>query len=346
MLRFAHIEFLWGLAFVPLFIIVFLMVRRWKRKALRALGNRETINKIIPEVSFLRPGIKFVLFLLAFSLLIIGLSDPQVGTKMEEAKRSGSDVIVLLDVSNSMLAGDLAPSRLENAKRAISQMIDNMHNDRIGIVIFAGEAYVQLPITTDHSAAKLFLDNINTNIVPIQGTAIGAAVEMGLKTFDEVSGTSKAMILMTDGENHEDDAVSAAQTASKKGVVVHVVGLGSPEGAPVPIYRDGKPAGFHNDESGHPVVSKLNEEMGKEIAVAGKGVYVRASNANSGLALIMGEIDKMQKKTYDSKAFKSYEDRFQVFLGISFLLLITEFLISSRKNKKLSEVNLFEVKKI
>jgi len=345
MLRFAQIEFLWGLVLIPLFIILYLVVRRWKRKALKSLGDRETVGKIIPEVSFSRPGIKFVFFLIAFAALVIGLSDPQIGTKMEEAKKSGSDLIVLLDVSNSMLAGDLAPNRLENAKRAISQMIDNLHNDRIGIVIFAGEAYVQLPITTDHSAAKLFLDNINTNIVPTQGTAIGAAIDMGLKTFDLVSGTSKAMILMTDGENHEDDAVQAAERARKKGVTIHVIGLGSPEGAPVPIYKNGSPVGFHLDEAGKTVVSKLNEDMGKEIAAAGNGVYVRASNANSGLPLVMAQVDKMQKNTYDSKAFKNYEDRFQFFLALCFVLLIIEFFISSRKNLKLSRVNLFEVRK-
>ncbi|PYF68989.1 vWA domain-containing protein [Pedobacter nutrimenti] len=345
MLRFAHIEFLWGLLLIPVFLLVFLILRYWKKKALRRLGDKETVARIIPEVSFSRPAVKFAFFSLAFASLTIALADPQVGTKIEEAKRSGSDLMILLDVSNSMLAADLAPNRLENAKRAVSQLIDNLHNDRIGIVIFAGEAYMQLPVTTDHSAAKLFLDNINTNIVPTQGTAIGAAIDMGIKSFDLVNGTSKAMILMTDGENHEDDAVRAAGVASKKGITIHVVGLGSAEGAPVPIYKNGAQAGFHTDEQGHTVVSKLNEEMCKEVAKAGNGVYVRASNANSGLGLIMDQIEKMQKKTYDSKSFKNYEDRFQFFLGLAFIFLIIEFFISSRKNVKLSGLKLFEVKK-
>lgn len=345
MLRFAHIEFLWGLAAIPLLIIIFFVVRRWKRKALSAFGNKDTVRRVIPEVSFTRPGLKFVLFLLAYASLIVGLSDPQIGTKVEEGKRSGSDLMILLDVSNSMLAGDLAPNRLENAKRAISQLIDNLHNDRIGIIIFAGEAYVQLPITTDYSAAKLFLNNINTDIVPTQGTAIGAAIDMGMKSFNFVNGTSKAMILMTDGENHEDNAVTAAESARAKDVSIHVIGLGLPEGAPVPIYKDGNPVGFHKDEAGQTVISKLNEEMCKEIASAGNGAYVRASNANSGLNIVIDQIDKMQKKTYDSKVFKNYEDRFQFFLAFAFVMLLIEFFISNRKNLKLSELNLFEVKK-
>ncbi|TKC62457.1 VWA domain-containing protein [Pedobacter hiemivivus] len=344
MLRFEHIEFLWGLAAVPLFILIFLWVRRWKRKALLAFGDPHTVRRMMPEVSLSRPGLKFVLYTLAYASLVVGIANPQIGTKMEEAKKDGADLMILLDVSNSMLAGDLAPNRLENAKRAISQLIDNLHNDRIGIIIFAGEAYVQLPITTDYSAAKLFLNNITTDIVPTQGTAIGAAIDMGMKSFNFVNGTSKAMILMTDGENHEDDAVSAAKSASAKDVAIHVIGVGSAEGAPVPIYKNGRPVGFHTDETGKTVVTKLNEAMCKEISEAGNGVYVRASNANSGLNIVMDQVNKMEKKTYDSKSFKNYEDRFQFFLGLSVLLLLLEFLISNRRNLKLTELNLFEVR--
>lgn len=344
MLRFEHIQLLWALALLPIMILVFLLIKRWQRKALKAFGNHRTVRQIIPEVSFSRPKIKFWIFLVAFGSLILAAANPQIGTKTEEAKRSGSDVMILLDVSNSMLAGDLSPNRLENAKRAISQLIDNLHNDRVGIIIFAGEAYVQLPITTDYSAAKLFLNNITTDIVPTQGTAIGAAIEMGMKSFDLVNGTSKAMIVMTDGENHEDDAVSAAKAANSKDVAIHVIGLGSPEGAPMPIYQNGNPIGFRKDEKGETIVSKLNEEMCKEIAAAGNGAYVRATNANSGLNIVMDQINKMQKKTYDSRMFKNYEDRFQFFVGITLILLLVEFFISNRKNLKLSALNLFEVR--
>lgn len=345
MLRFAHIEFLWGLSAIPVFILLFFMLSGWKKKALASLGQADTVRKMIPEVSFSRPAWKFGLFIVAYASLIVGIANPQIGTKIEEGKRSGSDLMILLDVSNSMMAGDLAPNRLENAKRAISQLIDNLHNDRIGIIIFAGEAYVQLPITTDYSAAKLFLNNINPGIVPTQGTAIGAAIDMGMKSFDFVNGTSKAMILMTDGENHEDDAIAATKRAVAKDVSVHVIGLGLPEGAPIPIYQNGNPVGFHTDEAGKTVLSKLNEEMCKEIASAGNGAYVRATNANSGLTIVRDQIDKMQKKSYDSKVFKNYEDRFQLFIGFALLLLLLEFFISNRKNLKLSGLNIFEVRK-
>ena len=344
MMRFENEAMLWGLVLLPVLIGVFWLVRQWKRRALKNFGDERLVRRIMPEAAFSRPGWKFSLFLLGVAGLVIGLANPQIGTVAEEGQRKGSDLMILLDVSNSMMAGDLPPSRLENAKRAISQLIDQLRSDRIGIIIFAGEAYVQLPITTDYAAAKLFLNNISTSIVPTQGTAIGAAVGMAMKSFDLVNGTSKAMIVMTDGENHEDDAVSAAKEAYAKGVVLHVIGLGSPEGAPVPTFQNGNPVGFIKDEEGQTVVSKLNEEMCKEIAAAGKGVYVRATNAGSGLNIVLDQIEKMEKKAVDTRVFKSYEDRFQLFIGFTLLVLLLEFFISNRRNKRLSALNLFEVK--
>ena len=349
MVRFADIQILWGLLGIPVLLLIFLLVHRWKKNALGRLGTGITVKRLMPEVSLSRPVWKFILFLFAYAFLIIAIADPQIGDKTEEGKRTGSDVMVLLDVSNSMMAADLSPNRLENAKRAISQMIDSMHNDRIGIIIFAGQAYVQLPITTDYAAAKLFLNNISTAIVPTQGTAIGAAIEMGMESFAQVNGKSKAMIIITDGENHEDDAVSAAKSAYDKGIEIHVIGVGSPEGSPIPIYKNGQPVGFHTDENGKTVMSKLNEEMCKEIAVAGNGAYVRSSNANSGLDLIMQEVAKMEKQTYESKVFKNYEDRFQIFIGITVALLLLEFFMSNRKRLSLARKSklwdLFEVRK-
>ncbi|MDB5158653.1 MAG: hypothetical protein JWR50_3360 [Mucilaginibacter sp.] len=344
MLRFAHIEYLWGLAAIPVFLLLFIRVTRWKSKAIKALGDRNVIDKIVPDVSFSTPRLKFTLFMLAYVFLIIGIADPQIGSKMEEEKRKGADLMILLDVSNSMLSQDMTPNRLENAKQAIAQLIDNLHSDRIGIVVFAGEAYVQLPMTTDYSAAKLFLNTINTSMVPTQGTAIGAAIDLGMKSFDFNDGTGKAMIIITDGENHEDDAVAATRNAVDKDVSVHVIGMGSAEGAPIPIYQGTKQVGFHTDSAGHTVVSKLNEDMCKEIAAAGNGAYVRATNANSGLSIVMGQIDKMQRKTYDAKSFKDFEDRFQFFLGFAFLCLVVEFFITNRKSLRLSRLKLFEVK--
>ncbi|MDB5121317.1 MAG: hypothetical protein JWN56_2535 [Sphingobacteriales bacterium] len=344
MLRFAYHDFLWGLAAIPVLIFLFWKVTRWKKKAISSLGDLKVVGIMMPDVSFSRPWIKFIFSLVGFTFLIVGMADPQIGSKMEEGKRTGSEVMVLLDVSNSMLAQDLAPDRLENAKRSIAQLIDSLHGDRLGIIVFAGQAYVQLPVTTDYSAAKLFLNTINTDIVPTQGTAIGAAIDLGLQSLDFKNGLSKAMIVITDGENHEDDAISSAKNALEKDVSVHVVGVGSTEGAPIPIYRDGKPAGFHLDSAGNSVVSKLNEEMCKEIASAGGGAYVRASNANGGLGIVMNQIEKMKKKTFGTKMFKDYEDRFQFFLAIALIAFVVEFFISNRKNSKLSKLKLFEVK--
>jgi Ca-activated chloride channel family protein len=345
MIRFAHIEFLWALALVPPAVLLYLFVARWKRRAVASLGDKQVVRLMMPEVSFSRPLLKFILFIIAYASLVLALADPQIGSKMEDVKRKGSDLMILLDVSNSMLSHDLSPSRLESAKRAIAQMIDNLHDDRIGIIVFAGQAYVQLPVTTDYSAAKLFLNTINTNMVPVQGTAIGAAIDLGMQSFDFKDGTSKAMIIITDGENHEDDAVAATKAARDKDVVVSVIGEGSEEGSPIPIIKDGKESGFHTDSLGKTVISKLDENMCKEIAEAGNGVYVRATNASSGLNIVLDQVGKMQKKQYESKTFKDFEDRFQIFLALALILLLVEFFLSNRKNLSLSKLKLFEVNK-
>src|ERR1700761_7692074 len=216
MLRFAHIEFLWGLAIIPVLVLLFIAVSHWKKKAMASLGDKTVVDKMVPQVSFSRPWLKFILFAAAYAFLLIGAADPQIGSKTEDEKRKGADLMILLDVSNSMLAQDMTPSRLANAKQAIAQLIDNLHSDRIGIIVFAGEAYVQLPVTTDYGAAKLFLNTISTDMVPVQGTAIGSAIDLGMKSFDFKDGTGKAMIIITDAENHEDDAVAAAKNATDK----------------------------------------------------------------------------------------------------------------------------------
>ena len=202
MLRFAHIEYLWALAAIPAFILLFSIVGEWKRRALASLGDKAVVRQMMPDVSLSRPWLKFIIYTLAYACIVIGVADPQLVSKTEEVKRKGADLMIVLDVSNSMLAQDLAPNRLENAKRAIAQLIDNMHDDRIGLIVFAGQAYVQLPVTTDYSAAKLFLNTINTNMVPTQGTAIGTAIDLAMRSFDFKNGTGKAIMVITDGENH------------------------------------------------------------------------------------------------------------------------------------------------
>jgi Ca-activated chloride channel family protein len=323
-------------------VIVFLIIQNWKKRKLKQFGNEEIIKRLMPNVSKSQPIVKFILFSFAMLSLLVGMANLQFGTKLEEVKREGVDLMLALDVSNSMLAEDLSPNRLERAKRAIYQLIEQLHNDRLGIIVFAGDAYVQLPITTDYSSAKLFLETIGTDIVPTQGTSIGSAINLAMESFDFENGTSKSIIVITDGENHEDDASSAAANAAAEDVSVHTIGMGSEKGGPIPIYRNGAQVDFRKDNSGNTVVTQLNESMLKEIAAAGNGSYVRATNANAGLKMIMEEIDKMEKKEFGSKSFKDYEDRFQLFLIISLVLLIIEYFISNRRSSKLDGVNLFE----
>ena len=346
MYRFEHDIYLWALlAVIPLIILVFLFIQNWKRRKLRKFGSEEIVKRLMPNVSKTLPIVKFVLYTLAMISLLIGMANLQFGTKVEEVKREGIDLMICLDVSNSMLAEDLSPNRLERSKRAIYQLIEKLHNDRLGIIVFAGQAYVQLPITTDYSSAKLFLETIGTDIVPTQGTSIGAAIDLAMESFDFENGTSKSIIVITDGENHEDDAKTAAIEATDKEVTVHTIGMGSEKGGPIPVYRNGAQIDFRKDNTGNTVVTKLNEQMLKEIAASGNGSYVRASNANAGLGIIMEEIDKMEKKEFGSKSFKDYEDRFQIFLIIALFLIVLEYFISNRRSTKLDGVNLFESKK-
>ncbi len=345
MYRFEHHIFLWAIiAIIPLLLIVFLLVQNWKNRKRKQFGNQEIIKRLMPNVSKTLPVIKFILYVIAMVSLLLGLANLQFGTKIEEVKREGIDLMITLDVSNSMLAEDLSPNRLERSKRAIYQLIEKLHNDRLGIIVFAGQAYVQLPITTDYSSAKLFLETIGTDIVPTQGTSIGSAITLAMESFDFENGTSKSIIVITDGENHEDDATAMAAEAASEDVTVHTIGMGSEKGGPIPIYKNGAQIDFRRDNAGNTVVTKLNEKMLKEIAAAGNGSYVRASNANAGLNTIMNEIDKMEKKEFGSKSFKDYEDRFQIFLIIALILIIIEYFISNRRTNKLDGINLFESK--
>ena len=262
---------------------------------------------------------------------------------MEEVKREGVDLMIAIDLSNSMLAEDLQPNRLMRAKQSISKLIDRLDGDRIGLIVFAGEAYVQLPITTDYSAAKLFLSTINTNIVPTQGTAIGKAIGLALNSFNMTNDQSKAIIIITDGENHEDDAIKKAREAQELGVYVHTIGMGSVVGGPIPLKnKNGNITGYQKDESGNTVITKLNETMLKEIAHNGNGSYIRANSTQSGLDALFNEINKMEKKEIGSKVFTDYKDRFQWFIGLSILLLILDIVIKNTKNKWSNTIKLFE----
>jgi Ca-activated chloride channel family protein len=341
--RFANPDFLYLLLLLPVMVILWILNGIRKKKALRRFGNNDLVMKLMPEHSGARPFIKFILQLLALSAVIILLARPQFGSKLEEVKKEGVEVIIALDVSNSMLAEDIQPNRLTRAKQALTRLIDNLENDKIGLIVFAGDAYTQIPITTDYISAKMFLNAINPDMVPKQGTAIGSAISLGMKSFSPGEGKSKAMIIITDGENHEDDPVSVAEEAAKEGIVIHTIGIGSTEGVPVPVIVNGK-RDYLKDRDGNTVITKLDEDILKRIALATGGNYVRASNTNIGLDEIYSEIKKMKKQEMESKMYTEYNDQFQIFAVIALFLLVTDFIIMERKNRKLANIRLFKFK--
>lgn len=345
MFRFANEIWLYGLLVVPALLFVFWLNHKWRKKALQQLGDIGVLEHLIPTYSVALPRWKRFLFTLALAFVLVGMANPQVGTKYEEVKREGFELMICLDVSNSMLAEDLTPNRLERAKQAISRLIDRLKNDKIGIIVFAGDAYIQLPMTVDHSAAKLFLRSIDTDIVPTQGTAIGKAIELATGSFSANTKANRSIIVITDGENHEDDALEIATAAAEQGIKIHTVGIGSTDGTPIPMYQRGQMLGYRKDRDGNTVVTKLNETMLQQIAAAGDGTYVRANNSRTGLSALMDELEGMQREEFGSKMFTSYEDRFQYFIALALILLVVELLVPSRKLKFLGDFSLFKQEK-
>jgi Ca-activated chloride channel family protein len=343
--KFAQPVFFYGLLMIPVFIIFFWLMQSWKRKAMKRFGESNLLLRLMPDISRRKPTFKFILMLFAFAMIILGLANPQIGSRLENIERKGIDIVIAIDVSNSMLAQDIKPNRLLRSRQAISKLVDDLQNDRIGIVVFAGNAYTQLPITTDYAAAKLFLSTINTDIVPTQGTAIAEAIELAANAFDE-NEHEKAIIIITDGEDHEGDAILAAKNAQEKGIRVYTIGMGLPEGAPIPVYdKYGNQNGFKKDLKQNTVITKLNEDMLKQIAGAGNGEYVRANNSQAGLDIIFDEINKLEKTEFESRVFSDYEDRFQYLLAIAIIILILEFYILERRGRRFRNVNLFGEKR-
>jgi len=342
MFRFAHPEYLFLLLIIPLIVGLFVYTVLRKKKKIRQFGNPELLASLMPNVSTIRPQVKFYIQIAALILIVIVLAQPQFGTKVDKDKRQGIEVMIALDVSNSMMAQDIQPNRLEKAKQVLSKLIDDMTNDKVGLVVFAGDAYTQLPITVDYVSAKMFLSSINTQMVPRQGTAIGSAIDLCIKSFGEKkSNAGRVIVLITDGENHEDDAVGAAKLAAEKGIIVDVVGMGKTDGAPIPVEGT---MSFWKDKDGNVVVSKLNEDMCKSIAMAGGGVYVRADNTNSAYKVISKELDKVAKSDLSSQAFSDYNEQFQSFALLAFVLLALDTLVYSRRNKRLSKLKIFDLK--
>jgi len=346
MIRFEHPKFLYLLFILPVLVLIFYLYMAWKRRSLLKFGDFLIVSNLVPNLSGVRNVIKFFLFFTAVAMIIFGMANPQIGSKLEEVKRKGVDLVIALDVSNSMMVQDIKPNRLTRAKMAISRLIDRLEGDRLGIIVFAGKAFTQLPITHDHAAAKMFLESISTNSVNVQGTAIGAAISQSMASFQENNLKNKAIIIISDGENHEDDPISAAEIAVKNNIVIHTIGMGSPEGAPIPVFNGSKIGGYKKDRDGNTVISKLDEQTLRRIASIGNGSYTRATNIDIGLDKIFDGIKGMEKQEYDSKVFSNYESRFQYFIAFAVILLILEFFISDKKSKWLNKIKLFEINKI
>lgn len=341
MFRFANPEYLFILLVIPILIAIFIFYKIQRKRNIIKFGDPELLNQLMPNVSEVRPTVKFIIQMVSVALLVIVIARPQFGTKKEEVKRQGIEVMVALDISNSMLAEDVTPNRLGKSKQILSQLIDNMTNDKVGLVVFAGDAFTQLPITVDYVSAKMFLSSISPKLIVRQGTAIGAAIDLAINSFNPKSVASKAIILITDGENHEDNAVEAAKLAQNKGVVVHVIGMGKPQGAPIPIEGT---MSFRKDREGNVVVSKLNEEMCNDIASAGRGIYVRADNTNTALKAISKELDQLAKSEISTTTFSSFNEQYQSFAIIALILIIIDIFIFSRINKRLSRMKIFDLK--
>ncbi len=340
MFRFGNIEYLWGLLIIPLLAMFFVWSRISRRRALKKFGQQEILGQLMPYSSGNRPVVKFIILMLALAFFIVGIARPQFGSKLKTEKREGVELMIALDVSNSMMAEDIQPNRLERAKRAISRLIDRLKDDKIGLIVFAGDAYTQLPITSDYNSAKLFLNSVNTQIVPKQGTAIGAAIDLARKSFTPNGEANKAIVIITDGENHEDDALASAKAALDEGAIVHTIGMGLPSGSPIPVLRNGQ-TDYLKDRDGNVVVTKLNEQMLEQIAAAGGGIYVRANNAQVGLNALFDEINAMEKQEMETRTYSEYDDQFQYFFAVGLFLLLLEFVILERKNKYLKRIKLF-----
>ena len=331
---------LWLLVLVPVFVVAYVLYARRKRRRLEAFGDPQLVAELMPNASHVRPTVKFSLLMVAFTLLCFAAARPQYGQREQTIKRQGIEAVIALDISNSMMAEDVVPNRLERAKQMLSKMIDRMVDDKVGLVVFAGEAFTHLPITCDYVSAKMFLSNIDPSLIKTQGTAIGDALSTSIRAFGaEQSEANRAIVLITDGENHEDDAVAVATRAKEAGIKILVVGIGKPEGAPIPIPGTND---FRKDRQGNVVVSRLNEDMCREIAKAGNGIYVRCDNTNTAMRAIEKELDTLATTELETQVFTDYNEQFQTFALLALLILVIDFFIFNRKNKSLTRINLFK----
>ena len=329
MIHFAYAQYLLLIFLIPVFFIVQAVLLRIRRNRLRKFGDEKLVSQMMPSYSKSKVWVRLVLFSIGFFFFVIGLSRPQIGARLKEQEIKGAEIIIAIDVSNSMLAEDYSPNRLERAKLAVSRLVDKLRDDRIGLVIFAGTSFVQLPVTTDYVSAKMFLNSIDTGSIPIQGTALGDAITTCIRSFSAQSDKSRAIILITDGENHEDDPVAAAKQAAEMGIKVFAIGVGSPEGKPIPMNGE-----LLKDKDGEIVVSRLDEAVLQEIAAEGNGAYVRAGNSEFGLNPIIDDLRKLEDEKYSSVVFEEYDEQFMYFLAIALVFFVLEMLVGDRRSKR------------
>ncbi len=329
MILFGDYKFLYLLLAVPFILLGYGLLQWLRRRRVRRLGDPAMVEALMPSRSAVKGWVRVVLFCIAFGLFEIGLARPRTGAKLSERKSRGAEIIVALDVSNSMLAKDYSPNRLERAKLSISRLTDKLQDDRIGLVIFAGTSFVQLPVTTDYVSAKMFLGSIDTGSVPVQGTAIGDAIRLCIKSFSAQSEKSRVIIVISDGENHEDDAVEAAKLAAESGIKVYTIGVGSPEGQPIPTE-----GGLMKDKDGNIVVTRLNEDILKDVARAGGGAYIHAGTEEFGLNPIVQDIRKMEDEEFGSVVFEDFNELYMYFFGAALLFFVIEILIGERKPRR------------
>jgi Ca-activated chloride channel homolog len=342
-LRFENQEYFVFFAILPVLLLIFVTALYIRRNRIRKLGNLQVLERLMPMRSSARPWLRFTLFLLAFSSLIMAAVNPQIGFKTEEAKSKGIDIVIALDVSRSMLAEDIRPNRMDRARMAVSRLIDRLDNDRVSLVVFAGSAVTQVPMTADHDAAKMILRTVNTNSVQVQGTAIGRALERSIASFSGQDERSRVIILVSDGENHQDDPIPVARRAAEQGIIIHTVGIGTPQGAPIPVYRSGQLSGFLRDHEGNTVVSRFDEPMLRSIAQTAGGVFQTGTGPDLGLNQILEEIRKMEQQEYETTRFSEYESRFHYFIALAIIFFVLELIIFERKNKWLNKIKLFDI---
>ena len=340
MLRFEDPIYLWMLLIIPILVLVRFIVWQKRKRNLRKFGDSSLLKEMMPDVSKYRPTIKFCLLLSAITILIFMIARPQVGSKISHEKREGIEVLIALDISNSMLAQDVIPSRLEKSKLLIEDLVDHFTNDKVGLVVFAGDAFVQLPITNDYVSAKMFLQNINPSLITTQGTDLARAISLSQSCFTQREHIGRAIIVITDGEDHEGGALEAAREAYKKGISVFILGVGTSKGAPIP---DGN-GGYLKDNSGQTVLSALNEQMCQQVAKAGNGVYIHVDNTSDAQEKLNKEFSKLQSGTSDTVVYSEYNEQFQIFGIILLLLLIVETILLESRNPLFKQINLFRDK--